>query len=37
MKLFYEIRAKAYDLLDVIYFRNYNKGPRKAVLDEISN
>lgn len=34
-KLFYKIISKAYDLLDVIYFRNYENSPRKAVLDRI--
>lgn len=32
---FYKIIAGAYDLLDVIYFRNYEKSPRKAVLEAI--
>ncbi|MBQ4522253.1 MAG: class I SAM-dependent methyltransferase [Lachnospiraceae bacterium] len=34
--LFYKMIAGVYDLLDVIYFRNYEKSPRKAVLESIS-
>lgn len=33
--LFYRMIANAYDLLDVIYFRNYERSPRKTVLDVI--
>ncbi|MDO5293558.1 MAG: class I SAM-dependent methyltransferase [bacterium] len=32
---FYKIIGKAYDLLDVTYFRNVNRSPRMAVLDLI--
>lgn len=32
----YTVLAGVYDLLDVIYFRNWEKSPRKAVLDAIS-
>ena len=32
---FYQIIAKAYDLLDVTYFRDYDRSPRKAVLERI--
>lgn len=35
MQVFYKIVSKGYDLLDVIYFRNFEKSPRKAVLDRI--
>ena len=35
MQVFYKIISKGYDLLDVIYFRNFKKSPRKAVLDRI--
>lgn len=35
MQVFYKIISKAYDLLDILYFRNFNKSPRKAVLDRI--
>lgn len=35
MQIFYKIISKGYDLLDVIYFRNFKKSPRKAVLDRI--
>ncbi len=31
MELFYRLIAKACDLLDAVYFRNYEKSPRKAV------
>ncbi len=34
--LFYKIIAKFYDLLDIIYFRDYKRSPRKAVFDRIS-
>ena len=34
--LFYKLIANVYDLLDVIYFRNYRRSPRKAVIDSIS-
>ncbi len=33
--LFYRVMAKTYDLLDVIYFRNKNRSPRKVVNDRI--
>ena len=35
MSFFYKIISKVYDLLDVIYFRNFEKSPRKAVFDRI--
>lgn len=35
-KLFYNLTAWAYGLLDVIYFNNYERSPRKAVLDAIN-
>ncbi len=35
MHLFYKIISKGYDLLDVVYFINFKKSPRKAVLDRI--
>ena len=34
-KVFYKIMAKFYDLLDVVYFRNYDRSPRKVVNDRI--
>ncbi|MBR2550400.1 MAG: class I SAM-dependent methyltransferase [Clostridiales bacterium] len=34
---FYQIIAKAYDLLDVTYFRDYDRSPRKAVLERIGD
>lgn len=33
--LFYKMISNVYDLLDVIYFRNYERSPRKAVFDRI--
>lgn len=36
MKNIYKIIAGFYDLLDYIYFNNYNKSPRKAVNQAIS-
>lgn len=33
----YEIIAGVYDLIDVIYFRNYENSPRKAVLENIES
>ena len=33
--LFYKMISKVYDLLDVIYFSNYEKSPRKVVLESI--
>lgn len=35
MQVFYKIMSKGYDLLDAVYFRNFKKSPRKAVLDRI--
>ena len=34
---FYRIIAKVYDLLDVTYFRDYDRSPRKAVLEKIGD
>lgn len=36
MSLIYKVLASVYDLIDVIYFRNCKRSPRKAVLDTIS-
>ena len=36
-QFFYKIIAGVYDLLDVIYFNNYDKSPRKIVLESIDN
>ena len=33
---FYQLIAGTYDLLDVIYFRNDNNSPRKAVMEAIA-
>ena len=35
--LFYRMMAKVYDLLDVIYFRDYVHSPRKVVNDRIED
>lgn len=35
LNLFYKIIANVYDLLDIVYFRNYENSPRKAVLETI--
>lgn len=35
LAIFYKVIAGVYDLLDVIYFRNYESSPRKAVLEAI--
>lgn len=35
LDFFYQRIAKVYDLLDIIYFRNYETSPRKAVLESI--
>ena len=34
---FYRVIAKVYDLLDVTYFRDYDRSPRKAVLERIGD
>lgn len=34
--IFYKLIANVYDLLDVIYFRNHDRSPRKAVIEAIS-
>lgn len=33
--IFYKIMSGLYDLLDVIYFRDYENSPRKAALETI--
>ncbi len=35
-KLFYNITAKTYDILDKTYFADYNKSPRKVVIESIN-
>lgn len=37
LNFFYKIIAGVYDLIDVIYFQNYDRSPRKAVLESIDN
>lgn len=34
--IFYKLIANAYDLLDVIYFKNFQRSPRKAVIEAVS-
>ena len=34
--LIYKMIAKVYDLLDVVYFKDYEHSPRKVVLDRIA-
>jgi ubiquinone/menaquinone biosynthesis C-methylase UbiE len=36
-KLFYKAMSSFYDLLDIIYFRDYENSPRKVVLESIGN
>lgn len=36
-EIFYKTMSKFYDLVDVIYFRNYNNSPRKVVFETINN
>lgn len=34
--IFYKLIASVYDVLDVIYFRNYERSPRKSVIEVVS-
>ena len=36
-EIFYKTMSKFYDLVDVIYFRNYSNSPRKAIFEIIEN
>ena len=36
-EIFYKTMSKFYDLVDVIYFRNYSNSPRKVVFETIEN
>ena len=36
MNIFYKLFAQFYDFIDVLYFQDYAKSPRKALLDRIS-
>lgn len=36
MNLYYKIFAKFYDIIDIVYFRDFEKSPRKALLDAIT-
>lgn len=37
LNFFYKIIVGVYDLIDVIYFQNYDRSKRKAVLESIDN
>lgn len=37
LSLVYKIISGVYDLIDVIYFKNYERSPRKAVLGSIAD
>lgn len=36
IEFIYKVIANVYDLIDAVYFRNYERSPRKAVIEEIS-
>ena len=36
-KLFYKAMSGFYDLIDIVYFRDYENSPRKVVLESIGN
>lgn len=36
-RLVYKMIAKVYDVLDIVCFRNYERSPRKAVLERVSD
>ena len=36
-KLFYKAMSEFYDLIDIVYFRDYENSPRKVVLESIGN
>lgn len=36
-KLFYKAMSKFYDLIDIVYFRDYDNSPRKVVFESIDN
>ena len=36
-KLFYKAMSGFYDLIDIVYFRDYENSPRKAVFESIGN
>ena len=36
-KLFYKAMSEFYDLIDIVYFRDYENSPRKAVFESIGN
>lgn len=36
-KLFYKAMSEFYDLIDIVYFRDYDNSPRKVVFESIDN
>ena len=36
-KLFYKAISEFYDLIDIVYFRDYDNSPRKVVFESIGN
>ena len=36
-KLFYKVMSGLYDLIDIVYFRDYENSPRKVVFESIGN
>ena len=36
-KLFYKVMSGFYDLIDIVYFRDYENSPRKVVVESIGN
>ena len=36
-KLFYKAMSEFYDLIDIVYFRDYDNSPRKVVFESIGN
>lgn len=34
-KLFYKAISEFYDLIDIVYFRDYDNSPRKVVFESI--
>ena len=36
-KLFYKAMSEFYDLIDIVYFRDYDNSPRKVVFESIVN
>ncbi len=36
-KLFYKAMSGFYDMIDIVYFRDYENSPRKVVFESIGN